>query len=81
MEMGNIRDVTVMGEPNPITGSMVVAVVNLDEPEDPNLLKRRMREFCKDRLERFKVPVKIQVTEESQVTTRFKKVRTAATDQ
>ena len=81
MEMGNIQDVTVMGEPNPITGSMVVAVVTLDEPEDPNLLKRRMREFCKDRLERFKVPVKIQVTEESQVTTRFKKVRTAATDQ
>ena len=75
MEMENIQDVTISSEPNPITGRMVVAVVNLEEPEDPNSLKRRMREFCKDRLERYKVPVKIQVTDEPQVTDRFKKAR------
>jgi hypothetical protein len=56
---------------------MVVAVVNLDEPEDPDSLKRRMRVFCKDRIERYKIPVKIHVTDQPQFTNRFKKARAA----
>jgi long-chain acyl-CoA synthetase len=80
MEMENIQDITISSEPNPITGRMVVAVVNLEVPEDPNSLKRRMREFCKDRLERYKVPVKVQVTQEPQVTNRFKKARTSTNE-
>ena len=80
MEMENIQDVTVQGEPNRITGNMVVALVNLDEPEDATSLKTRMRDFCKDRLERYKIPVKIEIADALQVTTRFKKSRVSTNE-
>lgn len=75
MEMENIKDVVVRGERNPITGNMVVARVNLLEPEDVVALKKRIRAFCKDKLARFKIPVKVEVVESDQFSARFKKLR------
>jgi long-chain acyl-CoA synthetase len=75
MEMENIADVTVRGEKNPITGNFVVARLLLDEPEKMSDLKRRIRKFCKDRLEDYKLPVKVEISEELEFTDRFKKAR------
>jgi long-chain acyl-CoA synthetase len=75
MQMENIKDVVVRGERNPITGNMVVARVNLLEPEGPAAVKKRIRVFCKDKLARFKVPVKVEVAEGEQFSARFKKLR------
>jgi long-chain acyl-CoA synthetase len=75
MQVGNVKDVVVRGESNPIVGNMVVARVNLFEPEDPIDLKRRIRAFCKDKLARFKIPVKVEIAEDDQFSARFKKTR------
>ena len=75
MQMENIKDVVVRGERNPITGNMVVARVNLSEPEDPITLKKRIRAFCKDKLARFKIPVKVELADSDQFSARFKKLR------
>jgi len=75
MQMTNIRDVTVYGEPNPITGQMVVTRVNLVEPEDQRELSKRMRAFCRDKLVRFKIPVKVEIAGQALFSARYKKIR------
>ncbi|MEM5426184.1 ANL family adenylate-forming protein [Paraburkholderia ferrariae] len=72
---GNVRDVTVSGRPNPVTGHVVVARVSLIEPEAPAMLAARLRDFCAGRLERFKVPVHIDVDDGVHHNDRFKKAR------
>ncbi len=75
IQMENIKDVVVCGEKNPITGNIVVARVNLFEPEDPVTLKKQIRAFCKDKLARFKIPVKVEIADSDQFSARFKKLR------
>jgi long-chain acyl-CoA synthetase len=75
MEIAGVRDVTVRGEPSPITGSIVAARFHLDGPAPPNF-KRVVREFCRGRLAPYKVPVKIEVDDQVQYSARFKKMRT-----
>jgi acyl-CoA synthetase (AMP-forming)/AMP-acid ligase II len=74
MEIAGVRDVTVRGERNPITGSIVAARFQLDGPA-PHDFKRVVREFCRDRLAPYKVPVKIEVDDQMQYSARFKKMR------
>ncbi len=78
VQMDNIRDATVYGDENPITGNIVAARVNLFEPEDLTVLKNRIRAFCKDKLATYKIPVKVEITEREQFTSRYKKRRLAA---
>ena len=74
-EMDNIAEVTVFGEKNPITGSIVCAKVSLKQPEDPKELTLRLKKFCRQRLPAFKVPVKVTIDDSSQHSERFKKIR------
>jgi len=76
MQMDNIKDASVRSEKNPLTGNIVVASVVLDRPEDLTNIKKRVRMFCKDKLESYKIPVKIEIRDEVKHTERFKKVRT-----
>jgi acyl-CoA synthetase (AMP-forming)/AMP-acid ligase II len=73
--MENISDVSVYGVPNPIMGHVVAARINLFEDEPVEAVKKRIRRHCRDRLERFKIPASVEVTEEKLVSDRFKKVR------
>jgi long-chain acyl-CoA synthetase len=75
LEIENIRDATVVGQSNPITGNMVIARLNLMEPEEPAMVRRRVRDYCRSRLESFKVPARIEITDEAQFSGRFKKFR------
>jgi long-chain acyl-CoA synthetase len=77
MQLENVSEVTVHGEPSLITGQMVVARVSLREPESPGSLKDRMYAFCRDRLAPFKVPVKVVIAGDPQSGSRFKKMRGA----
>jgi Acyl-CoA synthetases (AMP-forming)/AMP-acid ligases II len=77
MQMPNVCDATVYGEKNPITGQIVAARLNLVEPEDLDSLKKRVRSWCRERLEPFKVPVKIAIADGEQFSARFKKMRRA----
>jgi len=74
-EFDNVAEVTVFGEKNPITGSIVCAKVNLTHDEDHKLFVKRLLEFCRQRLQNYKVPVKVIIAAEQQHSPRFKKVR------
>ncbi|MBU2699189.1 acyl-CoA synthetase (AMP-forming)/AMP-acid ligase II [Sporomusaceae bacterium BoRhaA] len=71
----NIAEVTVYGERNPITGNFVCAKVRLAKEEDKKQVIYRIKNVCKDKLESFKVPVRIKVVQELQHSARFKKTR------
>jgi long-chain acyl-CoA synthetase len=75
LEMDNVRDAVVSGKLNPVTGNVVVAKLLLDRPEDPVQLRRRVREFCKDRLAPYKVPAFVELVDDRLHNDRFKKAR------
>ncbi len=75
LQMAHVRDVTVRGARNPIMGQIVVAAFELSQPEAPEALKQRMWEHCKDRLARYKIPVKVELVDRTAVSERFKKAR------
>lgn len=75
LEMENIKDVIVRGEENLLMGNIVTTKVNLIEPEAIISLKKRMRIYCKEKLEVYKIPVKIEIEEEPLHNERFKRMR------
>ncbi len=75
--MENVRDVAVRGRRSPITGQVVSVSVVLEQPEDLASLKRRIWQHCQGRLTRNQMPAVVEVVGKSEVTGRFKKVRTA----
>lgn len=81
LEMDNVEDVVVFGQDHSITGKMVVAKFKLKAPETLRELKARMMVFCKNKLQSYKVPGKIVITEETTYNERFKRMRRAKTEQ
>ncbi|HEY4304303.1 MAG TPA: long-chain fatty acid--CoA ligase [Gemmatimonadaceae bacterium] len=77
MQMENVRDVAVTGEPSALTGQLLVARVNLVEPEAFDAFKKRLRVFCRERLPAYKIPAKIELTDADQFGARMKKMRRA----
>jgi acyl-CoA synthetase (AMP-forming)/AMP-acid ligase II len=75
LTMSNVKDVVVHGEPNPLLGNTLVATVNLLENEPFDAFKARLRAFCRERLPRYQVPVRIELTDEEQFGVRLKKLR------
>ena len=75
LEMDNVNEVTVYGEKHAMMGNIVCAKVCLNTAEDPKEFTRRLKLFCKQRLQPFKVPVKISIEEGSLFSDRFKKKR------
>ena len=75
LEMDNIAEVTIYSEKNPIMGNIVCAKVRLQKDEDKKDLANRIKKFCSNQLQNFKVPVKVTIEEEVQYSERFKKIR------
>jgi long-chain acyl-CoA synthetase len=75
LEINNVKEVSVFAQDNPIMGKVVGARFNLIEHESVSSLKKRIRQYCSDKMESFKIPVHIEITKENQVSDRFKKVR------
>jgi acyl-coenzyme A synthetase/AMP-(fatty) acid ligase len=75
LEMDNVREVSVFSKDNSIMGKVVGARFNLEETETIVSLKNRVRKFCKDKLESYKIPIYIEITKDNQVSDRFKKIR------
>ncbi len=80
-----VADAVVYGQPNPITGKIVCADVQLRGPQgqgkdqDKNTAeaeaRRTIKRFCSQRLESFKVPVKIRFVEGGLTSDRMKRLR------
>jgi acyl-CoA synthetase (AMP-forming)/AMP-acid ligase II len=73
--MDGVEDVAVRGEPHPITGNLVYARVKLSTDEALPSFRKRMHEFCKDKLARFMIPQKVELVERTMHGERFKKMR------
>ena len=70
-----VAEVVVYGQPNPITGKIVCADVQLRGSHDESEARRAIRKFCSERLESFKVPVKIRFVESGLTSDRLKRLR------
>lgn len=73
LSMDEIDDCMVYSESNVITGQTVVCDVVLHEPKEN--IKKIIRIFCKDKLDTFKIPTKVNVVEKTNFSERFKKIR------
>jgi len=74
-EMDNVAEVTVFGEKNSIIGNIVCAKIRLETNENKKQFIIKVKEFCRNKLETFKLPVKVLLSDENLHSSRFKKVR------
>lgn len=73
--MDEIEDCLVYGEQNAITGQSVSCEVVLKHGIDDSGFKILVRKFCKDKLDNFKIPTRVNVVQKTEFTERFKKSR------
>lgn len=73
LNMPQIDDCMVYGEANAITGQTVVCDVVLHQPFEN--IKKTIRLFCKDKLDSFKIPTKVNIVGKTNFGDRFKKIR------
>jgi long-chain acyl-CoA synthetase len=73
--MSGLEEVAVSGENNPITGQIVKAQVKLTTGETVSEFRKRMREFCLDKLVNYKIPQKVVLAQQEIHGERFKKMR------
>lgn len=75
LEVPNVADVTVSGRTNPVTGQVVQARVRPAGGHAGPDLKEAVWRHCRARLEEYKVPVHIEISDEEHHSERFKKAR------
>jgi acyl-coenzyme A synthetase/AMP-(fatty) acid ligase len=75
LDLDNVADVSVHGEPSPITGHIVTATVRLVRDEPVAEFKQRMRQFCSTRLLPYKIPARVRLAEGPLHSHRFKRQR------
>lgn len=68
-----VDDVMVYGEANAITGQSVVCDVVLNRAVEN--IKKTIRLFCRDKIEAYKIPTRVNVVEKTNFSDRFKKIR------
>lgn len=75
MELNFIEDCIVKAENNSITGQMVCADVVMKQGYDFKNEKLNIKKYCMQKLDSYKVPVRITHISQVEVTNRFKKFR------
>ena len=77
LQMHNVADAVVVGEPHALMGRIVTATVRLIEAEPLDAFKLRMRRFLGEQLPAFKLPARVRLTTEPLHSARFKRARGA----
>jgi long-chain acyl-CoA synthetase len=75
LQMDNVQEVAVFGKAHPMMGQIVAARFNLKTPEPLADFKRRMGAFCKERLAAYQIPRFVEISDDEQYGSRFKKLR------
>ena len=75
LDLPEVSEVSVHGEPHAILGSAVVAKIRPAHEIQPAKLRVAVRQHLSGKLESYKIPQKIKVVQDSLVTSRFKQVR------
>jgi len=77
LQMDNVLEVAVFGKAHPMMGQIVVARFNLKVPEPLADFKRRMGAFCRERMAAYQIPRLVEISDDEQYGSRFKKLRNA----
>ncbi len=75
LEIPEVEDCMVYGEANIITGQTVICDVVLKDELVPSEIKKIIRKFCKDKLDTYKIPTKVNIVDKTNFGDRFKKIR------
>ncbi len=75
LEITGVKDAAVHGEANPILGNIVVAEVSIEDCLDKKEYLLKIKKHCQLRLEKYKIPVKINFHDIIPSNHRFKKLR------
>ncbi len=75
MGMDEISDALVYGEANPLTGQIVVADIIPARQTKVTDIKKCIRTYCKNKLESYKIPVKVFLVDKLDYGKRMKKRR------
>ena len=75
LEIPEVEDVVVYAERNKITGMIVCAKIKFNSTESKPEFVKKVKTYCRLKLEYYKVPVKIELVDNSFETVRFKKNR------
>ncbi|MGN1078946.1 MAG: fatty acid--CoA ligase family protein [Alphaproteobacteria bacterium] len=75
LECDGVLDVRIYGEPHPLMGKIVAAEVKIAEENNNRDFIKKLRAYCKEKLEPFKIPVKFNLTTKDLYGDRFKKKR------
>jgi acyl-coenzyme A synthetase/AMP-(fatty) acid ligase len=78
LDFDGVLDCVVFGQFNSLTGQMVSAKIKLNESIfktcDPIELKKQIKNWCKNKLDKYKVPAKIEFVSKIEYSSRFKKL-------
>jgi len=75
LEVPDVKDVLVKAIPSIVTGQTVFAQVVIDVDVDSKLVKKAIKKYCRDNLDRYKQPTKIEIVNRTEYSGRFKKIR------
>jgi acyl-CoA synthetase (AMP-forming)/AMP-acid ligase II len=75
LEIPGVEDVVVYAESNAFTGKIVSAKIKFNGTETKLEIVKIVKTYCRSKLESFKVPIKIEVVDNSFESDRFKKSR------
>jgi acyl-CoA synthetase (AMP-forming)/AMP-acid ligase II len=78
LEVEDVIDVVVRGEASTLTGQIVYALVQVNDPQQESVIRKKIRRHCREKLEPYKVPVKIDLTNQPLLSAREKKCRLVA---
>jgi len=75
LDINGVKDAIVYGEKNPLMGEIVVADVKIDELNNNKKFISLIKKYCREKLDKFKIPVKINLTQKDLNSDRFKRSR------
>lgn len=76
LEAPGVTAAMVFGVAHSLTGQAVVARVALAKAEDSKQVAQRLREYCRQRIQKFKIPMRFEIVDEQTLSTaRAKKNR------
>lgn len=75
LNIENVIDCMVYSEKNAITGQSVVCDIVYKNEISSKELKKIVRAYCKNKLENYKIPTKVNLVDNTNYSSRFKKIR------
>ncbi len=75
LELDIVDDCMVYSEKNAITGQMVAVQLVLHEGVSEKVAKKTIRDYCRSKLDTYKVPARFKFSEKTNFGDRFKKLR------